>query len=504
MLKTRVVKLKKHGIQHSAIIVIVIALLLIAYISRYDTIQFSVQPFEDAPKGQQEAAREDELLAPTGDIICKDGGIPDAKWQQAYKNPRLCRGTFEHGIFNLRILKQILDMDSSCGAYCIFIPSSYISPPMTSIGWALIEQGQQQCWQEIGSFDDGCMSHYVQMHETNAPKLPEIAELGKTAYSNDHLSKASTKETCDPVLTKEDGKESCGPRVLIIGAMKCATNAIGSLLALHPDTELKDGPQRDVEGNIFELNYFSHHAFFNDIDPLSLQGRELYADLLPAASALKSGKITFDKSPSYLDGQWWGGQIPRVAKKLLPNARVIVSVCNPTERFHSQYWHSVKEKLHKDLQDIKSFAELVNEILDPHPPGSESPERKIRRQSLTALFYETGLYAPHILDWYDAYGSEAVQVVTLDEVAKDPYDVARRVVEHAGLDWSKYPTIEEMKSGAGKIVKGWGKMFSNTSPGYDRSSMPMELATKLKKAYAPSVRWLAELTGNGDFLKWNE
>lgn len=417
---------------------------------------------------------------------------------------QLCNGTFEHGIFNLESLSWMLDKDEFCAATCLFLPPPLVTMPTSSVGWAFNSQGQ--CWKEINwldsctqnyhftdlnSFDDFYDS-FAAITDKDEWLLAPYAAKQHSSLNADDDGAVDLSPPCDLILSPEEHPPHgvCGPKVLIIGAMKCGTNKVGSLLARHPDVQLKVVPddgsligQKDQDGNIFEIHYLTHKTLFeNQMDPYSLEARNLYADHLAWTDG--ESNITFDKSPSYLDTQYNGG-VAAVAKNLLPNARIVATVCNPVERVWSQYQHYLANNL-SIISQLDSFDELVDIMLSPDPPNGDP--------RLQMEFFEVGLYAVHLADWIAEFGRDRVLVLLMEDVEQDPEMVAHRLVAHAGLSMSRYPPLNDNEARK--------KVFANSKESYRRDQVPEEAKKRLKKAYAPTVVWLADIIGDERVYDW--
>lgn len=426
----------------------------------------------------------------------KDSCTADFSWREASMNPQLCSDSREHGIFNLESLRLILDTPENCGSYCVFIPVEEIAPPSTSMGWALqvdeASEGEtggavRPCWKEISSAD-GCFETYEafkrRQRENPGEELRHKLlglEFGGSSVSQESRS-SSVHEGCDLLLSPEEYPPVgfCGPRILIIGAMKCGTNMLGSLLQRHPSVALKYGQpgeraQGREGGGIWEIHHFTHEGLFNGIDPLSLDSRMRYAATIAWTDGISN--VTFDKSPSYLDSQYHTG-IAAAAKKLLPNARIVASVCDPAKRFWSHYNHLVRYNLSSHLPD--TFDAVVDSAIDP------------RSNEISKEIFETGVFAPHLLDWIAEFGRDAVLVVTDDEMEAHQSNIALRLIKHVGLPLDLYPDVDANL-----------KAFTNDLPGYSRDDIPETAAEFLYKAYEPSLLWLSEIIDQKeDIMAW--
>ncbi|CAK0819207.1 unnamed protein product [Prorocentrum cordatum] len=194
---------------------------------------------------------------------------------------------------------------------------------------------------------------------------------------------------CDVVLKRDhDGRRVCGPQVIIIGgAMKCGSNSLGSLLQLHPWVKFHycrgqecapchdnatdcmerfQGASKDGAERLWESNYFTHLTSLRSPprDYEGDEGQHLLAQQLPRVDGFHN--LTVDKSPSYLDTHL----LPDVAahaKRLLPHAKVIFTLCDPAARLYAEYYHHLKwdeKALYRFFDDAKvkrpaSFAEWV-------------------------------------------------------------------------------------------------------------------------------------------------
>lgn len=154
------------------------------------------------------------------DTNCPDGTLPNPLWQKAYRNPRFCNDTYEHGIFNLNTLQKSLSIKNiACGSYCIFLPSKNIFPPTSSLGWALKQQSKDDdspaaataCWSEIGYFDD-CMENWKEYQKrvertggTDMISTAELLHLSLPPQSEKEEQQHSLAFECDPIITGQEG-----------------------------------------------------------------------------------------------------------------------------------------------------------------------------------------------------------------------------------------------------------------------------------------------------------
>jgi DNA-nicking Smr family endonuclease len=85
-------------------------------------------------------------------------------------------------------------------------------------------------------------------------------------------------------------------------------------------------------------------------------------------------------------------------------------------------------------------------------------------------------------------------VLMMEDVEQDPEMVAQRLISHAELSMSRYPPLNETEARK--------KVFANSKERYRRDKVPKEAKRRLKKAYAPTVVWLADIIGDERVYDW--
>jgi len=114
----------------------------------------------------------------------------------------------------------------------------------------------------------------------------------------------------------------CLPSFIIMGFEKCSTTNLNIWLSYHPN----------LQGKWFEMRFFD--KLKNDVE---LENRwPAYLRALPQVPGGEQGVgkyWTFEKSPSYATSQMAISMLAR----LMPNARLAVSIRNPTDRAYSHF-----------------------------------------------------------------------------------------------------------------------------------------------------------------------
>jgi hypothetical protein len=304
----------------------------------------------------------------------------------------------------------------------------------------------------------------------------------------------------------------CGPKILIIGAMKCGTNTLGQILQKHPRVQVNrchgGGLYRDCNVITFQGAPTDHFWEGNDITVHRANHPDdwfrTWMQRLPWTDGVHS--VAIDKSPSYANTAVWDDVANKV-HELLPSAKIIMTICNPAERAYSEYHHyhdrdgpnalDWKEKFQKH-----GFGEAVDHF-DNFTDFLFLPENSTRCQETSRDFCHeykkvvlgNGEYDTHIQAWRQAYGHENVLVLNMEE---DNTRKARRIMDHTGLPSDEYP---------------WKQLQEESDASYKnsayagRSSLPEkfpESMRKLQAYFAPHNEAVAKLL-NDDFpLEWNK
>jgi len=297
---------------------------------------------------------------------------------------------------------------------------------------------------------------------------PDMQADDGSRWLNDRDSSESEpvwkKAICDVVLEEDHfGKRVCGPQIIIGGAMKCGTNTVGSLLQLHPRVKFNycrdqecaqchndaagcqerfQGSSQNGHKTLWESHYFTHLTSLHDPprDYEGDEGRYLLARQLPRVDGVHN--MTVDKSPSYLDAHLFP-EVVTHAKRLLPHAKVIFSLCDPATRLYAEYYHSVKwdqATLYGSFDTVgverpANFTEWVaaleedSEFCRLHPDSCAAARKN---------FMTKGVYVDNVQRWFDTFGKDKVLVLNLVD-GMDLKQQAAQLLAHLGLPFDEYP-----------------------------------------------------------------
>jgi Sulfotransferase family len=195
------------------------------------------------------------------------------------------------------------------------------------------------------------------------------------------------------------------PNLIIAGVGKAGTTSLFSYLAQHPEI---------CASRIKEANYFTPLRHGEELEPL-----EAYAAHF---SHCGRERYLMESTPVYFYG---GRRLITTLKSTLPDARVIVTLRDPTPRLWS-YFRFMKTRL--KLEREESLDEYLEVALQLRERGADR-----RREHNAYWAFSSGFYGDYIPDWFEAFGS-AFRVVFFEDLVEDPRSVVKGLCDWLGID----------------------------------------------------------------------
>lgn len=249
------------------------------------------------------------------------------------------------------------------------------------------------------------------------------------------------------------------PDFLIIGAMKCGTDAAARNLAVHPDIWLVDEAVKRALGDELE---FAEVQFFND-DTRWARGEAWYRRFFePGTGHPRLG----EKSAEYLNCLAAHERMYRT----VPRARLIVLLREPVSRALSHWRHLATERPPWDRLGLgaMSFEEAVRTAFRVQHERGHPPD----------LLWK-GCYAmqlEHLLRWFPR---EQVLLCVSERVRRDKHEQYARMMGFLGL-----APLE------GARYEDW-----HVSEGRGAHALDGRSARRLREFYAPHNERLFRLLG---------
>jgi hypothetical protein len=319
-----------------------------------------------------------------------------------------------------------------------------------------------------------------------------------------------SNETNTLVRIHQDRDKICGPKVVIIGKMKCGTNTVGKLLSRHPRVAVnrcETGQnfcnmtnfqgQNHLDLNIWEGNDFTMERV--------IQHNPEWLHEMARRLPWTDGKhnISVHKSPSYFNTDMFP-ETPKLTKGLLPNAKIVVSLCNPSTRIFSEYQHYKTnnpdhiESTYKrfNLQPPVNFGELVKDLFRDDDDSVCQNNRPFCEKNRERWLGNKGKYLHSLQDWLNAYDQNDILVLNMDD---DDNTTAKKLLAHIGHDIlpeKEYP-YDEIN---GQDASYHNKHYSGRNSAYQMFPYAME---KLEAYHKDSNLALAEFLRQDFPLTWN-
>ena len=283
---------------------------------------------------------------------------------------------------------------------------------------------------------------------------------------------------------------------MILGAARCGTSSLHEFFRQHPD----------VCASVPKEPYFFEDEYEKGLDHYRRRyfphwnGQRAVVEARPANMVLP-----------YV--------APRI-KESCPEARFVVSLRDPAERSFSHWAFRYSVGL-----ENRPFEVAVAQNRRRLQAGNalEGPDaerlwraaicRKTQYVSFD-VYLDAGFYAAHLRRFLALFPRERFCILTMDELRRDPVQVAQRLVHFAGLDPSRGPASilhANAATAAGPRLLhridnvlhlrkffSWGlrqRLRAWTSPLQRRLQPPAETMRWLREYYAPHDQDLCELMG---------
>jgi hypothetical protein len=201
------------------------------------------------------------------------------------------------------------------------------------------------------------------------------------------------------------------PTFFILGAGKAGTTSLHYYLAQHPDILMSE----PKEPAFFRLEYERGLKFYWTKYYRSWVGQRQIGDGDPRNLPL-----------------------PFVATRIarsIPDARFVVLCRNPIERAVSDWWHATRVG-----GERRSFDEAMSlnlEWLEKEPPLVDEAAARLYAETFVdrgPRYVDAGHYAEHIERYIELFGRDRLEIVFLEDLAKDAEGTTADVVRFLGLE----------------------------------------------------------------------
>ncbi|NXE08718.1 NDST4 sulfotransferase, partial [Lophotis ruficrista] len=272
------------------------------------------------------------------------------------------------------------------------------------------------------------------------------------------------------------------PKFLVIGPQKTGTTALYLFLLMHPS----------IISNVPSPKTFEEVQFFNGNN--YHKGIDWYMDFFPTPSNITTD-LLFEKSANYFHSE----EAPKRAASLIPKAKIITILIDPSDRAYSWYQH---QRSHEDPAALKfNFYEVIT---SSHWAPSEI--RTLQKRCLTP-----GWYAVHIERWLSHFPASQLLIIDGQQLRSDPATVMDEVQKFLGVsphyNYSEALTFDPQKGFWCQLLEGGktkclGKSKGRKYPPMDQESRAflstyyrdhnVELSKLLHRLGQPLPSWLRQ------------
>jgi Sulfotransferase domain len=208
------------------------------------------------------------------------------------------------------------------------------------------------------------------------------------------------------------------PDFIVIGAQKSGTSSLYRYLAQHPQVR---------ESSVKEVHYFDG-GLEDGIDTYAF-GERWYRSHFPLASEMAAGQQAYEASPLYLLHPLAAERIAR----LLPQAKLVAILRNPTDRALSHYFHNVRKndqrQFREELGPGAAMAAEEGRLADVLARGDYQSE------AYRAYSYKArGRYLEQLERYFARFPRENLLVLRAEDLFEDPAGLMGGLCDFLGID----------------------------------------------------------------------
>jgi hypothetical protein len=230
---------------------------------------------------------------------------------------------------------------------------------------------------------------------------------------------------------RNPGRGRLLPDFLIIGSTKCGTTSLHGWLTEHPFVA---ATKKEV--HFFNLNYYRRPDWYRTYFPLQTERDEFERE---------HGRpfLVGEATASYMGHYWTPGR----AAKLLPDAKLIVSLRDPIDRAYSQFHYFVR----RGDEKLGSFEEAIakeSERLEPELARMKADRHYNSWPLHFASYLMFSRYVEQLERWFAVFPREQFLFVDFDkEVCVAPQQVLDTIYDYLGLTPYRNAAVPTLNAG---------------------------------------------------------
>lgn len=260
------------------------------------------------------------------------------------------------------------------------------------------------------------------------------------------------------------------PNVFIVGGKRCGTTQLKAHLAMHPDlyvpTAFEETRFFDRWHDLEQLRQLCPPSFgLTSLDKRT-QGALHYLLLYARSIAIRDLRrypARLDKSVNYL----FFPKCAAMIRTLIPAARIIILLRNPTDRAISDYYFNRQKFWSYGKVDQSEEVRRPTEALMREDAAIDTAwNRVIQGEALRTQDYDLvrifaylkrGLYAEQVRRYMARFPAEQLLILRSEEMYVDLPAVVGRVLQFIGLDPKRMAAPDTKQLAAGRNKMDYGK-----------------------------------------------
>lgn len=221
------------------------------------------------------------------------------------------------------------------------------------------------------------------------------------------------------------------PDFIIIGAQRSGTTSLYHYLTQHP--QLHSSFAKEV------------HYFDAGLDPEEdnfQKGHAWYQAHFPLRSQVKAGDKVFEASPLYI----FNPLAPERICDLVPDAKLIASLRNPTERAISHYFHEVG----RGTENLPIMQALQEEDCRLEPVMNARDWKSVHY--IDHSYKKRGLYKEQLERYMECFPIDCILVLCSEDLFQDPVSTLKEIYRFVEVDEGfQIENLEPQNVGAHKV-----------------------------------------------------
>ncbi|XP_074194673.1 bifunctional heparan sulfate N-deacetylase/N-sulfotransferase 4 isoform X2 [Rhinolophus sinicus] len=342
--------------------------------------------------------------------------------------PRQTCGLFTHTIFYKEYPGGPQELDKSIRGGELFL--TVLLNPISIFMTHLSNYGNDR----LGSYTFVNLANFVQSWTNlRLQTLPPVQLAHKYFELFPEQRDPLWQNPCDDKRHKDiwSREKTCDhlPKFLVIGPQKTGTTALYLFLLMHPSVISNLPSPRTFE----EIQFFNGNNYHKGVD--------WYMDFFPTPSNVTSDFL-FEKSANYFHSE----DAPKRAASLVPKAKIITILIDPSDRAYSWYQH---QRSHEDPAALRfNFYEVIT-------TGHWAPSdlKTLQRKCLVP-----GWYAVHIERWLTYFAASQLLIIDGQQLRSDPATVMDEVQKFLGVtphyNYSEALTFDPQKGFWCQLLEG--------------------------------------------------